>query len=106
MTVLPKYKRNVATHSDPTLSLRQFAIFSSVRPLKATRYPDYFSVYAELVCCSIDLFPADGAQAGHASVPVVLQLDEVAVTELGPILQLRAQVSLYNIYYTYHIIYI
>lgn len=62
-------------------------------------YPDYFSVYTELGCCSVDLFPADRAQAGHASVPVVLQLDEVPVTKLGPILQLRAQVSRNNIYY-------
>lgn len=61
------------------------------------RYPDYFSVYTQLGCCSVDLLPADGSQAGHASVPVVLQLDEVPVAELGPILQLRAQVSPYNL---------
>lgn len=66
------------------------------------RYPDYFSVYTKLGCCSVDLFPADRAQTGHASVPVVLQLDEVPVTELGPILQLKAQVSLCNTYYKLH----
>ena len=54
-------------------------------------YLDYFSVYIELVRCSGDLFPADWAQAGHASVPVALQLDEIPVTELGTILQLRTQ---------------
>lgn len=70
---------------------------------KRVRYPDYFSVYTKLVCCSVDLFPADRAQTGHASVPVVLQLDEVPVAELGPILQLRAQASLYNIYYAWYI---
>lgn len=72
---------------------------------KRNCYPDYFSVYTKLVCCSVDLFPADRAQTGHASVPVVLQLDEVPVAELGPILQLRAQVSLY-IYYTWYILYV
>lgn len=54
-------------------------------------YLDYFSVYIELVSCSSDLLPAHWAQAGHASVPVALQLDEIHITELGPILQLKTQ---------------
>lgn len=54
-------------------------------------YLDYFSVHIELVGCSVDLFPADRAQAGHASVPVPLQLNEICVAELGPVLQLKTQ---------------
>lgn len=63
-----------------------------VQPCRGA-YLDYFSVYIELVRSSGDLFPADRAQAGHASVPVALQLDEVPVAELGPILQLKTHTS-------------
>lgn len=58
-------------------------------------YLDYFSVYIELMRCSCDFFPADWAQAGHASVPVTFQLDEIPITELGPILQLKTQTSVW-----------
>lgn len=57
-------------------------------------YLHYFSVHTELVGCSGDLLPAHRAQARHASVPVALQLDKVAIAELGPILQLKIQTSM------------
>ena len=52
------------------------------------RHLDDLGVNVELVGGRCDLLPANGAQAGHAAVPVALQLEQVTVAELGTVLKL------------------